>query len=296
MTHNIDTIRRSLSLRGLRSNAPPVVSPAPNRKKELLVAPKPLPIHSIPYVSQLINPNGSENFMKLRSRYLIPVKSDGFNSWIQQQKLFIDSLSKRDAIILKSYTHYGDTMINNYIRGTLRNLSDMFDEAEDESSDYLNFLGYFIFDQYDDFSSKMDLPDRLTFIDLGETDGDEFVLDSTAIMKILSENRDFLIQPTNIAPLMEQYKQELTRILISAPRLPGPLIVYRGFQSEEHVLDLNHTSNDFVSTSLTPSSALQFAAYKEHHSKLIENASKKTKTRYAGGLYEIEINQHIPCI
>ena len=297
MKHNIDTIRRSLSLRGLRTNAPPVVSPAPNRKKELLVAPKPLPIRSIPYVSQLINPNGSENFMKLRSRYLIPVKSDGFNSWIQQQKLYISSLSIRDTDILTSYTHFGDTILNNYIRGTLHELSSIIEDVIDESFSYLNFLGYFLYDQYDDFSSKMNLPLRITLLDYNQMDDDdELVLDKDVILKIISDNSNFLEKPLNIAPLLEQYKQELTRIILSAPRLPGSIIVYRGFTSEEHITGLEYSNNDFVSTSLSPSSALGFANFHEAQSRVIENVSEKTRTRYAGGLYEIEINQHIPCV
>ena len=294
-------VEGELSLSGLRTVAPPVLSPSASRKAELLVKPK----HhkTLPPVYDLLKYNGTPNADNLSARYAYPIKSDGLNDWVRQQQLYLHSLSLKDEEIIKSYTMFGDTLVNNFSRGTLHNLDEMFEDAHSTFSSHkyaLNFLGYYLFDQYDAFASRMELPPQLSLItpmtrnnpyaDAGLPNV-EFIVNDEVVLQILNRNRAFLIIPVNIAPLLASYKQDLIRIIASAPRLSRPLVVYRGFKSEKHMKGLEYENVDFVSTSISATSALRF-------SNCIgpTYATGTTIIRYACGMYEITIDGTIPCI
>lgn len=276
--------REKLSLRGLRSNATRVPSPPPSRKKELLVKSAYGKIDFLPPTNELIRHNGTENAIRFSTTHAIPVKSDGLREWTQKQATFITNLSKRDREILSSYSAYGDTLVNNYIRGSLTDIEDIMNHFG-----YLTFLRYYLYDQYDAFKGPLRLPPR------EQADkafyGNELTIDANSLIEIMFDNIDFFSNPANIAPLLEAYKQDLIRIIAAAPRLTQPLTVYRGFKSEAHLKGLEYENNDFISTSLYLPSALDFSeCYRT------DNKPELGCIDYIGGVYEITIDKQIPCV
>lgn len=280
-------IRQKLSLSGLRSNAEPISSPTSARKRELLVAPA-VRHPFLPRIDKLIQFNGTENAARYSAKYTHPIKSDELYGWIKKQQLFSASLSSRDRAILQSYTYTGDTLLNNYIRGTLGDItSTMFSKAT-RGFMYAFFMGYYLYDQYDAFKSQLTLPRRLSLLkEYAENGITQFRVNLGYFYEIVEDNMDFFRNPDNIAPLLEAYKQDLIRIIAAAPRLTQPLTVYRGFRSEAHLRGLEYENNDFISTTLYLPKALDFSeCYGPGPGCL----------NYHGGVYEITIDKQIPCI
>jgi len=93
------TLRQTLSLKGLRTVANAV--PTPSRElQSLLVNPKPNGT-SMPFTrNSMIVPNGSANVDALRAKFANPIKSDGFYAWVHKQNAYLESLSMRDKDIL----------------------------------------------------------------------------------------------------------------------------------------------------------------------------------------------------
>jgi len=231
----------------------------------------------------MIEFNGSYNAAALRTKFANPVKSDRFHEWLRKQYAYISSLSYRDRDILNSYTRFGYTIINHFIRGALT--TDMIKAfLKTKEQDNISFLGYFLFDQYDTFATVIRLPHRLAML---EYDG-EAKLNTAVIVDIFKENAEFFVKPRNFAPLLAQYRDDLHNIIAGAPRLESPLVVYRGFQSEAHLRGLEFIDESFVSTSLSVDIAAKSFAKKEFNADISSNVF--------GGVYEIMIDSQIPCI
>jgi len=126
--------------------------------------------------------------------------------------------------------------VNNFSRGTLRDLTELFTDVftsiKEADKFALSFLGYYLQDQIDDFSSK---------IDFWGTN----LSHPREINSLIKRNIGFFAQPKNIAPLLAQYRSDLIRIIVESPRLEEPLTVYRGFKSESHLEGL-----EFIDPSL----------------------------------------------
>jgi len=151
--------------------------------------------------------------------------------------------------------------------------------------DMIRMLGFFIYDQYDFYASRMALPHKDSLITPRGT------VDVFILSQLIARNLEFMRVPANIATLLIQYKEELTRIIEAAPRLPNPLIVYRGFQDEGYLTGLKYINPDFISTSVSLDAALNFSQlrydmYPKRH----------FGSRFLGGVYEITLGPTIPCI
>jgi len=276
-------LRASLSLDGLRTNADPVPSPHTNRKRELFVKPK-RDSSFLPEPSWLIRQNGTENAAHLRAKYAIPFKSEGLIEWVTAQRVYVESLSKRDKDIMLSYTFLGDTLVNNYARGTLHDLTDMFSKPS-RIQKHLSFLGYYLYDLYDTLTEleyKLPRSELMT----GEQ------VNERAVAAMLWNNKDNFVLPEFIAPFLAAYLKDLKRIIEAAPRLTSPLVVYRGFRSEAHLRGLEYENPDFISTSISISKALSFSTRKNY----FNHSMKHTDVEYYGGMYEITVNPEIPCL
>lgn len=274
-------LRESMSLRGLRSNyvSPPRNAPSPNYHRFLVEPWEEL--FGWPNPRTLIEHNGSANASRLCHKFAIPVKSEGLKRWLEEQAEYLRELSERDAEILSSYTQVGDRLINHFLRGTLGDLSHMLTH----NLNMIRMLGFFIYDQYDFYASRMALPHKDSLITPRGT-VDVFILE-----QLVARNLAFMRSPANIATLLIQYKEELTRIIEEAPRLPNPLIVYRGFQDERYLSGLKFENPDFISTSVSIEAALNFAQLRyEMYPK------RHFGSRYLGGVYEITLGPTIPCI
>jgi len=153
-------VRESLALRGLRSNfEPPPHDPtlfSHIRNSYYLVPPKANVRDQLPLVRSLIKHNGTANADRLCAKYAFPVHSPGLKEWVEQQRVYINGLLYRDKVILRSYTKYGDALVNNYSRGTLGPIDDMLEFHYP----HLSFLAYYIYDQYDELAPRMTLLPR----------------------------------------------------------------------------------------------------------------------------------------
>jgi len=277
-------LRETLSLNGLRTNADPVPSPNIARKRALLV-PTTRPHPLIPDPHFLIKQNGSENASRLRAKYAFPPKTERFREWLGMQIAYVAALSNRDRTIMRSYTYWGDTLVNNYGRGTLHDLTEMF-ETRDAVEEHLSFLGYYIFDLYDTLPGRF--PPRSELL-VDELNGPR--VNTAIVADALWTNKDYFVVSENMAPLLAAYYRDLKRIIEAAPRVLSPLVVYRGFKSESHLRGLEYENPDFVSTSLRIQSALRFSKTQSgtYYKKVVP-------IEYYGGMYEITIGPEIPCL
>lgn len=274
-------LRESMSIRGLRSNykSPPRNAPSPNYRRFLVEPSEEL--YGWPNPRALIDHNGTANASRLCHKFAIPVKSEGLKRWLAEQAEYLGDLSERDSEILSSYTQVGDRLVNHFLRGTLGDLSHMLTH----NLDMIRMLGFFIYDQYDFYASRMALPHKDSLITPRGT------VDVFILSQLIARNLEFMRVPANIATLLIQYKEELTRIIEAAPRLPNPLIVYRGFQDEGYLTGLKYINPDFISTSVSLDAALNFSQLRyEMYPK------RHFGSRFLGGVYEITLGPTIPCI
>ena len=225
-----------------------------------------------------LRPDKTQDAINIRNKFLISDISPAKYEWISRQSKYTDSLSTRDKHILSSYSYHGDKLVNGYCRGNIDNVGDLLladIQTFAEQSTELPVLAYFLFDQYDDYSKRITLPPKS---DLLYVDIDRIL---SPIYNVIVSNIVFLSEPRNIATLLEQYKQELIRIISNSPKLTKPLVVYRGFEHEKHITSAQFVSNDFMSTTIDPNVSFKFAS--------------QFKLVY-GGVYEITIDEHVPCI
>ena len=272
-------LRESLSLRGLRSNYEGNIRDNVNYRRFLV--PPSRSVYGWPTPSMMIDHNGSENAASLCRKFAVPVKSEGVATWVEAQSEYLYGLANRDSEILASYTKVGDVLINNFLRGTLGDLMSMLTM----NLDNIYVIGYFLHDLYDEYAAKIPLPPKERLL---APSGSVNVF---TFGEVIERNLRFFRNPSNIASILTRYKDELVRIIHGAPRLPNPLIVYRGFQSERHLRGLTFENPDFISTSVSLRAALafsklQYSMYPKRHEG----------PRYLGGVYEITLDNSIPCI
>lgn len=120
----------------------------------------------------------------------------------------------------------------------------------------------------------------------------EIIFLNEGIELLIENNLDFFNDVANLKPILQKYADDLVRIIDRAPKLTSPLVVYRGFQSEEHLEGLTFVNKDFMSTSLDIYTAIQFATV----NKSAYNFNADRAPKYFGGVYEIKINPGVPCI
>lgn len=223
----------------------------------------------------------------MRSKYLLPPENTTLDGWLSRQETYIDRLRKRDIDILESYTVHGDRMVNNYCRGRLGPLDDLW-AAILLRTELPIPLAYSIIDQASELNKKVPSPTfRSLLVKIDAVYDDEEVADMNAVNLFIRENLEFFVNPRNILTLLEQYKQDLIRIITGAPRLTSPLTVYRGIQTESHLSGSIFTNRDFLSTSVHPPSAVEFT-------ESVPNALSRKQFR--GGLYELTVSPKVPCL
>ena len=240
-------------------------------------------------------PSKTAEGQRLREKYLIPLATDGLTEWKRRQSLYIRNLSYRDRNIIKSFTHRGDRLVNAYCRGVLTRdlLESQWDEtikeiANTRSKDSLEPTVPLTFSVYDQFNRLKKHRD----FNLSSVETRDTVLEDIHMMRaLLLDNYDFFTNPTHVEPLLEQYKQDLERIINGAPRLTKPIVVYRGFHSE-HISKLRYSNPDFVSTSLEPSVALTFTELYEDEANYESNFPMTVHS----SVYELTVSVKVPCL
>lgn len=151
MNGNVAKLRDSLSFRGTRSNYVPEPGFIPNRGS--LIEQR-ATNRLLPNFKYLIAPNASR---ELCSRYAIPVKSEGLKVWIAQQARYISGLGDLDKQILRSYSKYGDRLINGYIRGTLRDCKDLIEDMYQDLRS-VPIISLLFIENMDHYRARIEIP------------------------------------------------------------------------------------------------------------------------------------------
>jgi hypothetical protein len=209
----------------------------------------------------------------------VPIEIPGMDTWLERQKKYLEELSSKDKDILNSYTSHGDVIVNGYCRGTLKDIKDLL--LASINKDISIPLAHSLYDQYETYRHKIALPPRAEMLD------EEDELDMGGIKAIFSRNIDFFGNPKNIMTLLEQYKQDLIRIIGDAPKLTHDIVVYRGIESEAHLSGSHFKNKDFLSTTIDPFSVLEFTT------KFTDPAVGKM---FFCCVYELNISKSVPCL
>lgn len=236
-------------------------------------------IKTIPYASSKLAEGKNLKTLKIRRDYFIPLEMKHISGWLDNQKKYVDNLSIRDLEIIKSYTSHGDILVNGYCRGNLGDIHDLLNACF--LSDDPVPLAYSLYDQYGEYSKKIKLPEKKAFLD---EDGE---LSMSTVKIAMSTNMAFFRNPANIKSLLEQFKQDLIRIISASPRLKKPIVVYRGIQSESHLKNARFKNNDFMSTTLDPFSVLPFTD---------EFTDEEAGVKFYCCVYEMTIEKLVPCM
>ena len=234
-----------------------------------------------PDAATKLAPNRTRKALKLRAALFVPLELEGLDDWLKAQEAYIDALPTKDLDILRSYTSHGDRLVNGHCRGTLTDIRDLIRSMMiDESVP----LAHSFYDQYDAYKTKgLDLPKKTEFLDeKGDLLMDTFVT-------TLDKNMGFFSNAANITSLLEQYKNDLVRIINGSPRHKKPIVVYRGIQSEAHLTGLRFQNIDFLSTTLDPYSVLPFT-------KTYENTTGRVRAKFSCCVYEMTIEPNVPCM
>ena len=234
-----------------------------------------------PDAAAMVKPDMTREALKLRRAFFIPVEQRGLEGWLVRQEKYIESLSLRDLEILKSYTSHGDRLVNGYCRGSLDDIGDLITAMVGEENVP---LAYSFYDQYREYSKKgLALEPRKEYVD------EEGEINMPTFKTTLMRNLDFFRKAKNIGTLLEQYKQDLVRIISNSPKLTSPIVTYRGIQSEAHLSSSKFKNVDFLSTTLDPFSVLPFT-------QEFKDPSGKTGATFNCCVYEMTINKTVPCM
>lgn len=182
-------------------------------------------------------------------------------------------------------------MVNSYCRGTLTHFPELWASSLDHDKNIP--LAYSIYDQYDgEIARVAEGFFGVHWVSrnvLTKVNGD---LDMGRVRMLINENLDYFSRIENVASLLEQYKQDLIRIINAAPRSRKSLILYRGIEDETHVKSSQFRNKDFLSTSILPGASLTFA--KRYSMKVTDPSS--VNTPFIGGVYEFTLAPNVPCI
>ncbi len=220
----------------------------------------------------------TKNVRGLQREFLVPVDQPHLVRWIRAQEAFLKALSPREMAIVKSYTKYGDKMVNGWARGMLP--SDLRDVMMSAVGWSLIPFQYSMYDQYDRLSrAGVKMPPRASWLDAKGVVRREVVAD------IVRENLAYFSQAESLGPLLRQYMAEILAVMKRSPRLIGDTVTYRGFKSEAHLRDLKYVAREFGSTSVNPDTALAFA----------EMHAVGPREVYCC-LYELTVKAGVPCL
>lgn len=258
---------------------------------------------TMPQFKFLLDHDGSPAASAICSRHAIPIRSDGLRTWVNRQKQYIENLHSAEISIIKSYSRFGDRLINNYLRGTLQDCKDLILLMLRESSTPV--LSYLLLIKLEDYRPLLPVPTREEFMkgftveesmellmaENEEKRKKEIERQQDAyyvgeLTKFIRKNIEFFRQPSNLGPLIETFKSELIRLISSAPRLENPVTVYRGFKSEGHLESLTFSNMDFISTSLDLDAAIGFSLVR----------TRSSNPQIWGGVYELKIHPSTACI
>jgi hypothetical protein len=229
---------------------------------------------------------------KIARSYFLPPYQPHLKDWVEAQSEFLESLSARELYTLLSYSYRGDVLVNRYLRNQGSDIGDFMRTIA--GSDAVPFM-YQIYDNYEKLArmgAKLPPKKSLNFLEYNKYP--DIVADNLA-----------LFTDSKVVMLMSKgFFEDLMRIFLKAPRLPHPIVTYRGFKSESHVKTSEFRTIDFQSTSLNPYAALSFTqkldstTMRSNSGELVnaESSSANIHGQMYCCIYEITVEPSVPCI
>ena len=212
-----------------------------------------------------------------------PLETIYFNmDWIKNNLNYLKKLDNRQILLLNSYTHFGDVIINYYLRDRIVNQIDLLFKIDDicdksiSSNNYFPFYTYII-----EFWDKIEITELENYInyytDVYHVEVNNYIKQfinlkdliktksyKQAYEKCLELVPKFSYPFWNI--ILNNYNSDLKKIIDESPEITIPFYLYRGNQSNPfksnniNVNDYNkYTSYGYTSTSLDLNVAQEFA-------------------------------------
>ena len=175
---------------------------------------------------------------------------DYINVFLQQQHLFLSSLTKRELFNIKYYTYHGDIYINNFIQGTFS--LDLIKGYSGNLVSTENNLCYFFYQLKDYFNFN-----KYNNEVIDTNDDDLFI----SFIRNECFNFDMKIYDY----IFKKYIVEMNEIFKKAPRTTDKLILYRGISFDYITSKLKkdfYKNSQFSSTSLFIEKAFDYTSNK----------------------------------
>jgi hypothetical protein len=233
-------------------------------------------LEASPYNTYLHVKTDSEKGRDIARAYYLPQYFSHLNAWIEAQNTYVTSLSPREKFILTSYSYRGDRLVNRYLRDERSDVTNLLkamvgledDNGDNNNNNYNNNNAYDNNNNDGNSSSRKSIPFKYQIYDNYKKlarFGIEFpekklmrTMNDLVYVQIVKKNLELFANSDVMLILSKAFFEDLMRIFMKAPRLPRPIITYRGVVSETHVKGFDFRSIDFQSTSLNPVTALDF--------------------------------------
>lgn len=165
-------------------------------------------------------------------------------TFLSRNQKFLSSLTMRERIILSGYTFQGDRFTNLYLRKD-PSLDTYISEWVPDNNKFLNPLYYQLLDNIEEFKKDK------------EYKGYNFHSELNEWIKKNKKNKEFV---PLIQRCIKQYTEELLGIFSKAPVLKEETVVFRGSKTYYYKKSNSdiYTNVEFMSTTLSPISALEF--------------------------------------
>jgi hypothetical protein len=192
----------------------------------------------------------------LHDRFLFQDTNEFDMDWFRESVSYTKGLNFADLFVLKSYTKYGDEIVNNYLRDpvgflTNRRVSDLMFIVM-PTNQHLCFaiqLLQYHFRDHENISRVIS-----NFItNNGELIGTEFG-------DLLDIWNDYEYDEAAIKEIVESYIDDMKRIIRNAPKPTRPMRVFRGAQRDylRNAVNAAVHSQGFTSTTMNPEAIFNF--------------------------------------
>lgn len=188
--------------------------------------------------------------------------------WLNQMNNYVGDLSKSDIFNLKGYTYYGDVIVNNFLRNTLKKHNFIADIRGKSKWIYTYYPLFFPALEVLNKSNKDELINYITmpgfldnvktlysFLKSGEKKDSDIYIYFIDNAYIFHFEKFWMI-------VIKKYCEILSKLFYSAPIIKKNMVVYRGIKND-YVMngkkDNIYVTKCFVSTSLDYKLAMRFA-------------------------------------